>query len=160
MASTTTTILFCTGYTEPINHWSYTGITVHSSTLVLSHTQCACPSTTLPTRPHSFCRLPKEEAFSFKSGDNDRRWVLKFDFPLIEEDTVPPISKELLLDFQTDWEYASSLTCKYSLRSKASRQLLQMFMLSALHLALWYIIVQQKEMAGSCGRVAAFATLQ
>ena len=57
--------------------------------------------------PHSIYRLPKEEGFSFKSGDNDRRWVLKFDVPLIEEDTVPPVQKKLLLELHTDWKYAS-----------------------------------------------------
>ena len=57
--------------------------------------------------PHSIYRLPKEEGFSFKSGDNDRRWVLTFDFPLIEEDTVPPVQKKLLLELHTDWKYAT-----------------------------------------------------
>lgn len=57
--------------------------------------------------PQAIYRLPNEEGFSFKSGDNDRRWVLKFDYPLIEEDTVPPVPKKLLLTQHIDWAYTT-----------------------------------------------------
>ena len=33
---------------------------------------------------------------------------MKFDYPLIEEDIAAPISKTLLLESHTDWEYANS----------------------------------------------------
>ena len=57
--------------------------------------------------PQTIYRLPNEEGFSFKSGDNDKRWVLKFDYPLIEEDPVPPVPKKLLLTQHIDLAYTT-----------------------------------------------------
>ena len=104
---------------QPLEMYWYNNAQQHTGP---SHSICVPKHQLLQHAPHSFCRLPKEEGFTFESSDNDRRWVLKFDFPLIEEDTVPPVRKELLLDFHPDWEYASThlLNMLPAFRSKPS----------------------------------------
>jgi hypothetical protein len=58
----------------------------------------------------SLYRLPTEDGFAFSSGDNDRKWTVKYDYTYNKDGD--PQDKHLQLHLHRNWEYSSLHTAE------------------------------------------------
>ena len=62
----------------------------------------------LQKKPHQVKRLSQGDGFTFRSGESSFRWVLRYDYPVSENDFVEErsLTKEMIIESTSAWQYS------------------------------------------------------